>query len=763
MREVLDRCRETGQRPSVRPILEILVAAAEGLHAAHRVKRPDGTTLGIVHRDVKPGNILVGHNEEVKVADFGVAHFEDRFVESTALGQMKGTPAYMAPEQVLGQDVDHRTDVFSLGVTLYTLLTGKLAFTAETPVAVALKLVRESMEPHARELEGIQAGLGPILSRACAPLRENRFTSAMEMAAALRAVAMQSPQGQSVRELIEWAGWRPWTGEGTTDEVSLSDFDSGLRRFGGETVAEAHESASGPEVESATRAWQGDPDDPSLFGTMEDMERGGDSEDIATDPHVRAATGDHSAVLSTQPVSDDSLHALSELESISSPAPSPPQPSHGEAPAPTLEAPAPARASVPPSPTPGPRPSSRPAVPRPISQPASVLAEFAATVPIRAPSRPAAPLPTPPKGRIPGSETTAPSDAPYDDDSLDAVGVTPIAEILAPDADHVASLPKVSADDGLQRLRPPPIHPPPLVPGVGGGVRGPSFASVPPVSGPLPKAPPPLIHGAPPPSGPAPVVPGPIPRAGPRAASMVDSERSLPPAAGSAATRKAQPELDYRGRVVKGAAQSDAPPGGFEKALVGVILLLLIALFGALWAQPDDDAVDPPAPDAPAEVAPPPDLPARVTALPSPAPPAANPAVVPAAPVNAPRSVSSPAPGSTPMAASTQNASTTVPAPTPSAPRPDRSSPPTKDTAPSAGLGRLTVNSYPWSDVLVDGKFVGRTPVEFHELPAGSHEVRLRFENPAIAEIVEFVTIQPGLESKVVRRVPSTSQATPAP
>lgn len=795
MREVLDRCRDSGERPPVRPILQILIAACEGLHAAHRVKRPDGTTLGIVHRDVKPGNILVGHNEEVKVADFGVARFEDRFVESTALGQMKGTPAYMAPEQVLGQEVDHRTDIFSMGVTLYTLLTGKLAFTAETPVAVALKLVRESMEPHAKELEGIHPGLGPILARACAPLREGRFTSAQEVAASLRAVMATTPAAMSIRELIEWAGWKPWAGEGTTDEVSLAEFDSRLRRFGGVTVDDASPGGGPSIVSSATRAWQGETDEASLLSALSGSDLGGasDSEEVATDPHVRAASADHSAVLSTHPVDDDSLQGLDQLDpgdvntapqsAISAEIGVGSDPANRAVTSPVVEvlveplpgAPRNEFSVTAPSPAgpQGPAADSRrpplPSVPpRPPSRPAAVLPEFAATVPIRTPSRPAAPMPQPPLPFEHGHTTT---EGDGFDERLgdDPVGVTPTAEILPADEAHVASLRRSASEPDMPRLRPPSHTPPPLAADLGAAPRPKSTGNQAPVSGPVP------ISGP----GPAPTppsgatVPGPLPRGGPRGPGPTDSGRlgavAPPPA------RKAQPELDYRGRVVKG-TKVDAPPGGLEKVLVVAILLLLFMLLGVLVLMPSDDeeGEEPAAAaaDSPGSQAPP-DLP-----VPSPPPPQATPSETPGSQDHVGPPTQAP-PASTPVSAPTatpgpQNpppapAAGAIPARTPDAsPRPQPAAAvPTGGTSTAgpastaAGLGRLTVNSYPWSQVFVDGREVGRTPIQLLELPAGQHEVRLRFEDASLAEVVELITVSAGQEARLVKRM--APAATPAP
>ncbi|HCP47739.1 MAG TPA: serine/threonine protein kinase, partial [Deltaproteobacteria bacterium] len=91
MRVVLDAARELSAQPPLGPILEVLAAACDGLHAAHGLCRADGTRLNLVHRDVKPDNIMVSMDGEVKVGDFGIATFVDRVADATAQGQLKGT------------------------------------------------------------------------------------------------------------------------------------------------------------------------------------------------------------------------------------------------------------------------------------------------------------------------------------------------------------------------------------------------------------------------------------------------------------------------------------------------------------------------------------------------------------------------------------------------------------------------------------------------------------------------------------------------
>ncbi len=210
LRQVLDVARSIGRPAPLGPVLDVLAHACYGLDAAHNLTHSDGTALDLVHRDIKPGNILVGSEGDVKVADFGIALFTDRLSDQTSHGQMKGTPAYMSPEQALGDMIDRRSDIFSMGMTLYTMATSELAFTGETGTAVALKITQESMEPHAERLDSIAHGLGDVLRRCCAKEPAARFQSAADLSLALSEVRVMLDDATSVSEMLAGAGWRPW-------------------------------------------------------------------------------------------------------------------------------------------------------------------------------------------------------------------------------------------------------------------------------------------------------------------------------------------------------------------------------------------------------------------------------------------------------------------------------------------------------------------------------------------------------------------------
>jgi tRNA A-37 threonylcarbamoyl transferase component Bud32 len=160
---------------------------AEALDAAHRA--------GLVHRDVKPANVLLCGDGRVKVADFGIAKAVAE-ADLTQPGLMVGTAKYLAPEQVRGEPVDARTDIYSLGVVLYEMLCGRAPFTGDTDAAVALaRLQRDALRPR-QVRAGIPRGLEDVVCRAMAREPADRFATAADLRAALLAAgAAPTPDG----------------------------------------------------------------------------------------------------------------------------------------------------------------------------------------------------------------------------------------------------------------------------------------------------------------------------------------------------------------------------------------------------------------------------------------------------------------------------------------------------------------------------------------------------------------------------------------
>ncbi|HEY3227858.1 MAG TPA: protein kinase, partial [Roseiflexaceae bacterium] len=156
----------------------IVGQVAEALAYAHR--------QGIIHRDVKPANVLISRDGDALLSDFGIAKIYEETLQLTGEGMMVGTPTYMAPEQLQGQPVDARTDIYALGVVLYQSLTGEPPFIAETPLAVALMHIHNPLRPPREGNPAIPESLERIILRALAKNPNDRFQTADEMAEALR-------------------------------------------------------------------------------------------------------------------------------------------------------------------------------------------------------------------------------------------------------------------------------------------------------------------------------------------------------------------------------------------------------------------------------------------------------------------------------------------------------------------------------------------------------------------------------------------------
>jgi serine/threonine-protein kinase len=166
--------------------LGIAIDVARGLHDAHELADESGSPLGLVHRDVSPGNVLLGLDGAVKLADFGIAK-ETRV--ATLSGSMHGTVTYMAPEQCRGHAFDRRADIFSIGVILYELVTKQRLFWADNDVASLHRVLSGQVTPPRKIDASISKPLEDIVMMAVAQDPDGRFGTARAFADALEALA----------------------------------------------------------------------------------------------------------------------------------------------------------------------------------------------------------------------------------------------------------------------------------------------------------------------------------------------------------------------------------------------------------------------------------------------------------------------------------------------------------------------------------------------------------------------------------------------
>ncbi len=152
-------------------------SVCEALAYAHR--------SGVIHRDIKPANVLVAESGGLKVADFGIAKAAFTEGDVTTTGSILGTVTYLSPEQLKGEEPDQRSDIYSLGVTLYELLAGRAPFEEETQMAIAMKHLREEPPPLRSVKAGIPRGLEGVITKAMAKDPDERYQSAQEMRNAL--------------------------------------------------------------------------------------------------------------------------------------------------------------------------------------------------------------------------------------------------------------------------------------------------------------------------------------------------------------------------------------------------------------------------------------------------------------------------------------------------------------------------------------------------------------------------------------------------
>jgi TolB-like protein len=235
----LDRLIPQGGLP-VERILEITAALAEALTAAHE--------KSIVHRDLKPANVMVSTDGRIKVLDFGLAkdiHAPSpndltlTSAEFTNVGVVIGTPGYMSPEQIVGRAIDHRTDIFSLGIMLYEMATGQRPFQGRSSAELASAILRDTPRPLDELRPGLPVGLWRVTQRCLAKSAADRFPSARDLRDALRGVTTVTEPDSSATRAQEgfWVAVLPFEYGGANAELTAlaegltEDILTGMSRF----------------------------------------------------------------------------------------------------------------------------------------------------------------------------------------------------------------------------------------------------------------------------------------------------------------------------------------------------------------------------------------------------------------------------------------------------------------------------------------------------------------------------------------------------
>jgi serine/threonine protein kinase len=172
---------DSASRLSLRDVLRVARQSADALDYAH--------SQGIVHRDIKPSNILLDRAGRVKIADFGIAKMAGQSTELTMVGSVMGSPQYLSPEQVKGEDLDGRSDVFSLGVVIYEVLSGKRPFEGDTITTLVYQILHKELPPIS-ELRAVPPRLEALLRKMLAKDRDDRLTAG-EAARELAVIEME--------------------------------------------------------------------------------------------------------------------------------------------------------------------------------------------------------------------------------------------------------------------------------------------------------------------------------------------------------------------------------------------------------------------------------------------------------------------------------------------------------------------------------------------------------------------------------------------
>src|SRR5512136_2944521 len=182
----------TGRGPlSSDEMLRIMEQVGGALGYAH--------SQGVIHRDINPSNVLIDSRGDCFLTDFGIARLVAGATEFTATGRVVGTPAYMAPEQGMGEKADARSDIYALGVILYEMATGRVPYEAETPLAVLMKHAGAPLLPPRQIRSDLPESMERVILKALSKAPDDRFQRIEDLLAALRQTGKPSPAAEAGR------------------------------------------------------------------------------------------------------------------------------------------------------------------------------------------------------------------------------------------------------------------------------------------------------------------------------------------------------------------------------------------------------------------------------------------------------------------------------------------------------------------------------------------------------------------------------------
>lgn len=208
LRTVLDDCAKAREQVFTEAAIEIGCEVADALYQAWTSPGDNGDKLRLVHRDLKPENIMLTPDGDLKVLDFGLARVDNADFAREDPSRIRGTPIYMAPEQARGEEIDHRADLFSLGLILYELLMNRPAHRAPQDAADPIRAAFASIEAGAlneqcRELEAKLPGMGPVVARLLQANPRNRYPNGQDLLVDLRR-QLYKDRGSYIKEFVSF-------------------------------------------------------------------------------------------------------------------------------------------------------------------------------------------------------------------------------------------------------------------------------------------------------------------------------------------------------------------------------------------------------------------------------------------------------------------------------------------------------------------------------------------------------------------------------
>jgi len=180
LRSILAKCKEKGVRFPIPTALHVAILLASALDYAHHKRDFEDRALGLVHRDVSPQNVLISREGDIKLCDFGIAKAASK-TSHTRAGALKGKLQYMSPEQAWGKNIDHRSDIFSLGLVLFEMLTGEKVFAGDSELSILEQVRNPEVSPPSSLNPEVPPEVDAIVLKALERNREDRYASAREM------------------------------------------------------------------------------------------------------------------------------------------------------------------------------------------------------------------------------------------------------------------------------------------------------------------------------------------------------------------------------------------------------------------------------------------------------------------------------------------------------------------------------------------------------------------------------------------------------